>query len=314
MAAAARLIGSACVATLAAPVVFLVGYVLTYQKIPPFPPAGAANKVFYVALVATLAAAAARRWRAFRALRSPGPLSLLAAVWIGSTKLADPDATTLTILVALVVGGGVALWGLDRLATLAPPFGGGAAALAGLAAVAALTAPTLLFGGSSTGVGLCLGLAAGAAVLSADGPAARIAVSGPPRCSARAADSLAALDTIALVTRRADPFALSLIALAPFLGPWPFACRRPPGEASRRRVDRFRAGRPVTAAGDRGAAPACVTTIPLEPEDPHAHSRHARFRHAHARRRARSGRVRVQDRPVPTPTCSSSSSTSASRT
>ena len=33
LAAAARLIGSAWVGTLAAPVVFLVGYVLTYQKI-----------------------------------------------------------------------------------------------------------------------------------------------------------------------------------------------------------------------------------------------------------------------------------------
>ena len=172
--------------------------------------------MFYVALVATLGAAAADVTRIPRPALA-GAASLLAAVWIGSTKLADPDATTLTILVALAIGGGVALWGLDRLATLAPPFGGGAAALAGLAAVAALTAPTLLFGGSSTGVSLCLGLAAGAAGLSAAalgadrrlGPAAMLGAGG---------GLLAALDTIALVSRRADPFALSLIALAPFLG------------------------------------------------------------------------------------------------
>jgi hypothetical protein len=227
LAGAARGTRSPWVATLAAPVIFLVSYVVTYQKIPTFPPVGAANKVFYVALAITVAAAAldvvgrVPRWALACAA------SLLAAGWVGPKKLADPDSVTLALFVALVAGGGVALWGLDRLATLAPPFGGAAPALAGLAAVSALSAPTLLFGGSSTGVGLCLGLAAGAALLSAEnvgvgrvlGSAAMLGAGG---------GLLASLDTITLVTRRADPFALALIALAPFLGPGPFACCRPP--------------------------------------------------------------------------------------
>jgi len=225
LAVIARLTRSCFVATLAAPMVFLVAYVATYQKIPPFPPVGASNKVFYVALVATLALLAfdaiGRVPRSALAVAA----SLLAAAWVGSTKLAAPDATTLTLFVVLVAGGGVGLWGLDRLATLSSPLGGGAAALAGLAAVSVLSAPTLLFGGSSTGVGLCLGLAAGAALLSTENLGVRRVLA--PAAMLGAGSGLAAsLDTIALVTRRADPFALALIALAPFLGPW--AVRRLP--------------------------------------------------------------------------------------
>ncbi len=219
LAGAARATRSPWVATLAAPVIFLVSYVVTYQKIPTFPPVGAANKVFYVALAITLAAAAldvvgrVPRWALACAA------SLLAEGWVGSTKLADPDSVTLALFVALDAGGGVALWGLDRLATLAPPFGGAAPALAGLAAVSALSAPTLLFGGSSTGVGLCLGLAAGAALLSVENVGAG-RVLGSAAMLGAGGGLLASLDTISLVTRRADPFALALIALAPFLGPW----------------------------------------------------------------------------------------------
>jgi len=206
-------------ATLAPPVIFLVGYVATYQKIPPFPPVGASNKVFYVALVATLGAAALDVVGRFPRSVLAGASSLLAAVWIGWTKLANPDAATLVLFAALVVGGGLAVWGLDRLATLSAPFGSGANALAGLAAVSALSAPTLLFGGSSTGVGLCLGLAAGAAVLSVEALGARRGLQ-PAAMLGAGGGLVAALDTIALVTRRADPFAMALIALAPFLGPW----------------------------------------------------------------------------------------------
>jgi len=219
LAGAARFAKLRLAATLAPPVIFLVGYVATYQKIPPFPPVGASNKVFYVALVATLGAAALDVVGRFPRSVLAGASSLLAAVWIGWTKLANPDAATLVLFAALVVGGGLALWGLDRLATLSAPFGSGANALAGLAAVSALSAPTLLFGGSSTGVGLCLGLAAGAAVLSVEALGARRGLQ-PAAMLGAGGGLVAALDTIALVTRRADPFAMALIALAPFLGPW----------------------------------------------------------------------------------------------
>ena len=219
LAGAARFAKLRLAATLAPPVIFLVGYVATYQKIPPFPPVGASNKVFYVALVATLGAAALDVVGRFPRSVLAGASSLLAAVWIGWTKLANPDAATLVLFAALVVGGGLAVWGLDRLATLSAPFGSGANALAGLAAVSALSAPTLLFGGSSTGVGLCLGLAAGAAVLSVEALGARRGLQ-PAAMLGAGGGLVAALDTIALVTRRADPFAMALIALAPFLGPW----------------------------------------------------------------------------------------------
>jgi hypothetical protein len=207
------------VATLAAPIVFLIAYVATYQKVPPFPPVGASNKVFYVALVAMLGAGVLDAIGRLPRPALAGAASLLAAGWIGSSKLADPDSTTLFLFAALSGGGGVALWGLDHVATLAPPFGGAAPALAGLAAVSALSAPTLLFGGSSTGVGLCLGMATGAALLSVDALGIR-RVLGPTAMLGAGGGLLAALDTISLFTRRADPFALALIALAPFLGLW----------------------------------------------------------------------------------------------
>ena len=219
LALAARLTGLGLVATLAAPAVFLVVYAATYQKIPPFPPIGAANKTFYVALIAAVVAAALDALGRVPRPALAAAASLFAAAWVGSTKLADPDSVTLLIFVALVVGGTVLLWGLDRLATLASPAGGGAPALAGLAAVSTLAAPTLLFGGSSTGVGLALALALGAAVLSAENLGLSRAL-GSAAALGAGGGLLASLDTIALISRRADPYALALIALAPFLGPW----------------------------------------------------------------------------------------------
>jgi hypothetical protein len=50
----ARLAPTAALQPLASPLVFLISYVLAYQQVPPFPPIGATNKIFYLALVATL--------------------------------------------------------------------------------------------------------------------------------------------------------------------------------------------------------------------------------------------------------------------
>jgi hypothetical protein len=49
---AARLLRSALLANLAAPVTFLVAYYETYNKIPSFPPVGSTNKIFYIAIAA----------------------------------------------------------------------------------------------------------------------------------------------------------------------------------------------------------------------------------------------------------------------
>src|SRR5277367_6356367 len=83
----------AWLATIAVPAVFLVAYVSTYQKIPPFPPVGAANKVFYVALAATLVAATDSFTIVPRSVLA-GAVSLLASIWIGFAKLAEPNAET----------------------------------------------------------------------------------------------------------------------------------------------------------------------------------------------------------------------------
>ena len=171
-----------------------------------------------MALAATLGASAFEAFSRVPRWALAGLASLLAAGWVGWSKLANPDLPSLALFPALVVVGGLALWGLDRLATPAPPSGGGAVALGGLAAISALSAPALLFGGSSTGVGLCLGLAAGAAVLSAEALGAPRRL-GPAAILGAGSGLLAALDTIALVTRNADLLVLALIALAPFLGP-----------------------------------------------------------------------------------------------
>ena len=219
-AAAARVSGSRHVATLAAPVVFLVSYVVTYQKIPPFPPLGAANKVFYVALAATLGASALEAFARVPRWALAGP-RLAARRRMGRLGRSWPIRTAAT-------SGSVCRARRRRRPRALgprPPRDAArrrsAAALrrsAGLAAVSALSAPALLFGGSSTGVGLCLGLAAGAAVLSAEALGAPRRL-GPAAMLGAGSGLLAALDTIALVTRNADLLVLALIALAPFLGP-----------------------------------------------------------------------------------------------
>ena len=218
---------SALVASLAAPLVFLIAYYETYQKIPPFPPAGAANKVFYIGLAATLVVLTAGWiWRTRTArIASAVMVSVIAGVWISWTKLGDADPLTLPLLAASVVAGAIALHRLDVIAAAPFPYGA-AAAFSQLAAVSVLCAPVALFGGSSTGVGLFLGVAVGAAVLSLQSLAsarnlmacAMLGVGG---------GLLGALDALALITRRADPYALALVVLATFLGPW--AVRLLPG-------------------------------------------------------------------------------------
>jgi len=199
---------------LGTPVVFLVAYYLTYQKVPPFPPAGAANKVFYVGLVAAVLAAA------FDAIpRDPVPAwtkaalaALVGVLWIGASQWSRGDLEFWSLSLAIVAGGGFALW----IVQLQNASAGPAPALSMLAALGALLAPVALFGGSSTSVGLCLGVAAGLALLS-------IAYLRAPKLPNAAilavgASLLALIDAIALVSRKADVPALALVALAPLVG------------------------------------------------------------------------------------------------
>ncbi len=205
---------SSAAASIGALLAFLAAYYETYEKIPAFPPVGASNKVFYVALIAGVAALAVEGWartvwaRAALALGA----SVFAAAWIGWTRFAEPDALTYPLAGLAALGGALALGGLDRLGER-----GGAAGLAGLAAVFVLAAPVLLFGGSSTGVGVCLGAMAGIGLLSLEALLS-VRASRPSAVLGAGGGLAAALDSPALISRAADPLALILVAIAPFLG------------------------------------------------------------------------------------------------
>jgi hypothetical protein len=207
-------------AGLVAPVVFLVAYYLTYAQIPMFPPAGAVNKIFYIVLAAALAGLLYDLIAPPRFTEAGGRLivlltaSLLIAVWIGLPRFAATDATLLLIVAALVLGGTLLLW---RLATAD---GGAVGALDGamlLAVLPGVFAPIALFGGSSTSVGLCLGLAVGLAMM------ALVNLFSPRLLGLTAVlgaggGLLAVIDTITLITRHIDFLALAVFLAAPFVG------------------------------------------------------------------------------------------------
>jgi hypothetical protein len=202
---------------IAAPLIFLTAYFQTYQKVPAFPPVGAANKVFYVGLVAAIVIFAVERlptgW--LPAMAKAIFASLLGVIWIGYAQFAHPDFGLFSTAAAIVVVGAVVLWRIERLGS-DPTSTGSASALATLAAVSALLAPVALFGGSSTSVGMCLGVTVGLAILSV----AYLIVPLPVRATAifgLGAGMLAVVEPIALISRKADLLALAVIALAPFL-------------------------------------------------------------------------------------------------
>ncbi len=211
---------SAFIGSIAPPTIFLIAYYMTYQKIPGFPPVAASNKVFYVVPIATIGAFVLEKVPSALSPRAvaAGAVSLLATVWIGYARLNAPDLELLATGGALVLVGALVLWRMDAIAIGSGPPGGGAPALALLAALAAAVAPVALFGGSSTSVGLCLGLSVGVAIVSLaefwiPGTLGALAILGA------GGGLLAIVNTIALINRRADLLALGLCALVPFVGP-----------------------------------------------------------------------------------------------
>ena len=216
----ARLTRALWLAGLVAPVVFLASYYETYNKIPAFPPAGSTNKIFYVVLAATLAglvfdllappriAAGAVRWVVLLAA------SLLIVVWIGLPRFADAAPALAVVVAALVAGGTLVLWRLASVDDAEPAPLGGPVLLAVLPGV---FAPIALFGGSSTSVGLCLGLTAGLAMM------ALVNLFAPRRLGLTAVlgagcGVLAMVDTITLITQRIDFLALAIFLAVLFIG------------------------------------------------------------------------------------------------
>jgi hypothetical protein len=209
-------------ADLVAPLVFLVAYYQTYGKIPAFPPLGSTNKIFFVVLAATLIGLAVDffvqprvsgvAWRSI----IPFMASLLIAVWIGQPRFAEAGIAFAAPLAALVLGGTVVLWRLVMLGA-ASPEGGGMDAAVLFAVLPAAFAPIALFGGSSTSVGLCLGLTAGL------GMSALVGLFAPRRLGFAAVlgaggGLLAVIDTITLITQRVDFLALAVFLAALFAG------------------------------------------------------------------------------------------------
>ena len=228
----AFLIKSDFVPGAAPPALFLIGYYATYQKVPPFPPIGSTNKIFYIALLATLGGFVFDRIAVGPLPRAAASLvvSLLAAAWIAYARLDSPDAELIVTGGAVILVGALVLWRVGMIAASPEPEGAGAAALALLAALAAVFAPVALFGGSSTSVGLCLGFAIGLGICSLSlmlvprslGSMAVLGGSG---------GLLAVIDTVVLITGETDLIALALVALSPFLGP--FGVRLLPGTLRR---------------------------------------------------------------------------------
>jgi hypothetical protein len=89
-----RLVPGSTIPSTALPIVFLASYVLTYQQVPPFPPVGATNKIFYIALGAALIGfvldllTQTASYRKLLAVMLP----LLIVGWIGFPRFARLDA------------------------------------------------------------------------------------------------------------------------------------------------------------------------------------------------------------------------------
>jgi hypothetical protein len=218
----ARLVRAPWPACLVAPIVFMVAYYLTYDKIPTFPPVGATNKIFYIVLAASLAGLLYDLMRPFGFANSGGRLivllaaaSLLIATWIGLPRFSDTDTILVLIVAALVLGGALVLWRLATAdAAAVMPVNGAVL----LAVLPGLFAPIALFGGSSTSAGLCLGFATGLAMMALVNlvlprPLGLTAVLGA------GGGLLAIIDTITLITKHIDFLALVVFLATLFTGP-----------------------------------------------------------------------------------------------
>jgi hypothetical protein len=218
----ARLVRGPWATQLVAPIVFMVAYYLTYDKIPTFPPAGATNKIFYIVLAASLAGLLYDLLPPFGFANSSGRLivllvaaSVLIATWIGVPRFSDMDIILVLIVAALGLGGALVLWRLATAdAAAVTPVNGAVL----LAVLPGLFAPIALFGGSSTSVGLCLGFTTGLAMMAlvnlfSPRPLGLTAVLGA------GGGLLAIIDTITLITRHIDLPALVVFLAAPIIGP-----------------------------------------------------------------------------------------------
>jgi hypothetical protein len=216
----ARLAPIAALQPLVSPVLFLISYVLAYQQVPPLPPIGATNKIFYIALAATLVGfvldlLAIRRLDRGLALIVPG----LIAGWIGLPRFMNGDLEVVATASALWLGGSVVLWRLDAV-TKAPAEcnGGSVVGTAMLMALMLGFAPVALLGGSSTSSMLCFAAVAGLGAVAIW----ELVVPREAPCASSILGAgsgfLAVVSTVTLITQQIDLAALVLLLLIPYTG------------------------------------------------------------------------------------------------
>lgn len=200
-------------AGLAPVAVFFTGYVATYQKIPPFPPVGSTNKVFYAALAAAIVGLVLDVAPRLRPLaRLLGPAAVVAIVlWIAVPRFAEPDAALYLTLAALCLGAGAALWRLAAVADGAGRDLGAVPAVAMIFALALGLAPVALAGGSSSAMMLFAGLAAGLGAVGLVALAVPGAGFGAAGVLGAGGGLVAVAATVILISRQADPLALLLL-------------------------------------------------------------------------------------------------------
>lgn len=201
------------VAGIAAALVFFAGYVSTYQKVPPFPPVGSTNKVFYAALGAAIVGLALDLVPRLRPLTRPLGAAVAVAIvaWIAVPRFNAADMAVYLAVAAVALGAAAALWRLAAVATGAERNSGTLPALAMLLALAAGLAPVALAGGSSSAMMLFAGLAAG---IGAIGLVALLVPGGGFGAAGilgAGGGLVAAAATVILISRQADPLALILL-------------------------------------------------------------------------------------------------------
>ena len=218
----ARAVPGSTIPSSVLPIIFLASYILTYQQVPPFPPMGSTNKIFYIALVAALVGLALDllpRFANYRKLLAVA-MSLLIVGWIGFPRFAALDVELMATVLGLWLGGAALLWSLETVATTSAERsgGGGIVGTAVLMALLLAFAPVAFLGGSSTSLMLCLAAVAGLAAAALwELVVPRGAFSGSAVFGV-GCGLLAMIDTVTLITRHVDLAALALLLLIPYAG------------------------------------------------------------------------------------------------
>lgn len=219
LAAVARLTRAPRVAGFALPLVFVASYLRTYGGLPDFPPIGASSKVIYIAVIGGAIGLVLDAAEGSTALRriilAIAPLPT--AAWIALPRILALDTGTIAGALVLWIVGAAILLRLDSVNDDERD-GGGLVATATLLGLALAFAPVALNGGSSSGLMLCIALAAGL------GGAGLIDLAAPRQSFTASASLGAALgllamvDAVTLISREEDIVALVLVLLVPIAG------------------------------------------------------------------------------------------------